>query len=402
MTRAALALAVAAARGRWRRWLPFVVVVAVGIAVVAATNGVATRASDAASESADRDGAGRVVEVEVDAVSGTSRRLTRANLARMERIPGVQRVLPDARVAIGIKTEEIPGVLFSGHALQTARPPLTGPGSTRTIRPGEVLVPARAQGSELAGIVGRRLPFEAQRTIGVGRGEGTSYALRTVGTYDGSFQVDGPDVAYLHPRDVLRLAALANGVDPREFEARIGYDDAEVVVTDQDRVPDVLRQVQALGLPATTLGQRYAQLPSVLDATRLLGQVLGAILVVVIGLAAAGQTSASVRARWTEIGVLRAFGFTRAQATLAFAGEAVLALLAGLVAGTLLAIPAAAALVSALGDSARVAGEPVSSLPAAGPLIVFAGLTLVAGTLGAIVAAGRGARKNPSLVLRGA
>jgi putative ABC transport system permease protein len=403
MTSAALAFGLRAAWARRRRTLPFVIVIAIGVGIVAATAGMAGRANAAAKQTAEEENAGRVVDVDVDEITGGSAaRLTTATLARIRDLAGVRVVLPASTVPLGVKDAEIPGVLLTGSTLQTSRPPMVQPqGPLRRPGPGEVLVPASAQGSRLGRLIGREVDFATQRATGPGHGVGDQYRLRVIGTYDPSYQVNGRDVAYLALPDIERLAAGLSGVGVTRFRRRIGFDSAQVVATDAAAVPHILAAVQALGLSATTLAQQFEELPTVLALARLLGEVLGVLLLLVILATATSQTALSVRSRWTEIGVLRSVGYGRGDAMLAFAIEAIAATLVGVALGVLLSLPLSLLLVKLIGrDSAVQAHLTGSSLPAAGPVALFALLTLLAGCAGALLAARRAARLDPSTVLR--
>src|SRR4051812_32641392 len=141
-----------------------VLLLAIGVAIVAATTGIAGRANSAARETAERDNAGRIVEVEDDENTGRSGRLTASTLARIKSLEGVRGVYPASEVPIGIKTDDIPGVLLTATTLQTSRPPMIHPkGAVPQLKPGEVLLPDSAQGSALAPLIGSEQEFETQR-----------------------------------------------------------------------------------------------------------------------------------------------------------------------------------------------------------------------------------------------
>jgi putative ABC transport system permease protein len=403
MTRAALRYALRAAWMRRRRTLPYVALLVVAVGIVGATTGIAGRAGSAARTTAERDQAGRVVDVEPDTLVTGGATLTTATLASLESIPGVERVLPAARVPIGVKTDAIPGVLLAGTTQQTSRPEMIRPPDAPlpTLRRGEVLLPDHAQDSNLNPLVGERVEFESQRATGVGKGTGLQYPLRVVGTYDSRYQVDGRDVAYLAREDVAALAAAGAGVSVRRYETQLGYESAQLVTSSESQVPGVVSRAQGLGLAATTLAQQYAELPSVLELTRLLGRVLGILLIVVVLAAAAAQTALTVRSRWSEVGVLRAVGASRGDVVLAFVVEAAIPTAAGVALGSLLSVPLGLALVRIMGGSATEAGLDTSSLPQPGPIALFAVLTLIGGILGAVLSARRAARLDPSTALRG-
>ncbi len=401
MTRPALAYGARAAWARRGRVVPIIVLLAIGVGIVAATTGIASRADSAARTTAERDNAGRIVAVENDENSGAAGRLTDATLRRIQGLGGISAIYPASEVPLGIKTADIPGVLLTATTLQTSHPPMIAPkGPVPALRKGDVLLPDFAQGSKLAPLIGTVQEFETQRATGSGEGEGAAYKLRVVGTYDPSYQVDGRDVAYLSLGDDEALAAGLGGVSVKRFRGRDGFDSASIVATDEAAVPHILAAVQGLGLAATTLQQQYEELPTVLTLARVLGSALGVLLLIVIGVAAATQTALSVRSRWTEIGVLRAVGYGRRDTIVAFAVEAVIATVAGVALGVVLCLPLSLGLVQLLGATAGEAHLTSSSLPTPGPVALFALLTLVAGCLGALFAARRAARLDPSTVLR--
>lgn len=389
--------------GRRRRWTVFVLAIAVGFAVIGAALGVAARASQKSRETADRDGANRVIDVEGSLNTGANVRLDAVTLARLQRIPGVEAVLPSSRAALGLKTVGVPGALFVAEALQTSRPPIVAPrGQRPRLRPGDVLLPARTQGANLVPLLGRRAVFESQRAVGPGNGVGTRYPLRVAGLYDPSFQRGGQDVAYVNLNDDVALAASGEGLSVREFQRRIGFDSAEVVARRGVAVGSVLRRVQALDLPATTLSQRLAALPTLLAIGQNLGRLLAVILLAIVVASTAGHTASAVRARRSEIGVLRTVGYGRAGVIVAFATEATLATLAAAVLGAagsvVLSALAGRILRSHLDDGQTLL--PAFTLPAPGPLAVIIAASVASAIVGAGLAATRGARLDPSLALR--
>lgn len=403
MTGAALRYALHAAWARRRRMLSYVALLVVAVGIVGATTGIADRAGSAARTTAERDQAGRIIDVEPDTLVPGGATLTRATLSQLASIDEVQRVLPAARVPIGVKTATIPGVLLVGTTLQTSRPDIVSPAGAPVpvLRRGEILLPDRAQGSALEELVGTRVEFEGQRATGVGTGTGLQYRLQVVGTYDARFQVDGRDVAYLAIEDVAALAAAGTGLSVRRYETQFGYASAQLVTASESEVPGVVGRAQGLGLAATTLAQQYAELPAVLELTRLLGRVLGVLLIFVVLAAAAAQTALTVRSRWSEIGVLRAVGASRLNVVVAFVVEAAIPTAVGVALGSLASVPLGLVLVRLIGDSAAQAGLQRSSLPDAGPVLLFAVLTFLGGVIGASLSARKAAHLDPSTALRG-
>lgn len=403
MTAAALRYGLRAAWARRPRWVGFGLTVAVGLAVVGTALGVAARASDKSRETVERDGANRVIEIEGSLNTGEPVRLTTSTLAAIGRLAGVERVLPSASASIGLKDEGIRGVLFVASTLQTSRPPMVAPsGPAPALRRGEALLPARTQGADLVPLLGRSVVVDHTQAVGPGTGVGARYRLRVAGLYDPSFQADGQDVAYVTLHDDVGLAAAANGVSTREFERQVGFDDAEVLVRRDASVDPVLRQVQRLGLPATTLSQRLSELPTVLAVGQDLGRLLAIVLIVLVVATTASQTASAVRARRSEIGVLRSVGYGRGAVATAFTAEA----LAATAAAVALGIGGALVLSAVAGRYLRDhldRGEtllPALTLPAAEPMALIVAATVASAIVGAGVAAIRAARLDPSLALR--
>lgn len=403
MIPSALGYGLRSALARRKRWLPFLIVVGVGLTVVGTSLGVAGRASDRARASADRDGADRVVEVEGTLNTGRQVRLDGSTLARLGDVPGVERVLPSSPAPLGFKDAKVPGALLVATAIRTRRPPMVDPeGAPPKLRPGEVLLPRRTVDSDLKSVLGRKLVFDTQRATGVGEGTAASYRLRVVGLYDPKFQPDGQDVAYTTEFDNLRLAAANSGLAPAQFQRREGFDTAEVVVRKGAAVGPVLARVQRLGLPATTLSQRLEALPTLLSLARDLGLFLAVVLMLVVVVTTAGQTAAAVRARQSEIGVLRSVGYGRGAVMAAFTAEALIAAVVAMVAGVVGSFALSAISGRLLRDRLDQGAIllPGLTLPTPGPLAAIVAAALVSTFLGAGFAAVRAARLDPSLSLR--
>lgn len=400
---AAIRYGLRCAVARRGRWLPFVVVVSVGLTVVGTALGVADRASNQARDSAERDGAGRVVEVEGTLNTGRQVQLDASTLAAIERLPGVERVLPSSPAPLAFKDAKVLGALLVAGTIRTRRPPMVAPkGPPPRLRRGDVLLPARTQDSDLKSTLRRTIVFDTQRPTGVGQGTAGRYKLRVVGLYDPTFQADGQDVAYMTTYDNVRLAAQTNGLSPQEFQRRSGFDTAEIVVRRGASVDSVLSRVQRLGLPATTLSQRLTALPTLLSLGRDLGRLMAVVLLLIVALTTAGQTASAVRTRRSEIGVLRSVGYGRLPVMTAFTVEATAAALAAILLGIVgsLGLSAIAGYVlrNQLDQGAMLL--PGLTLPAPEPLAVVVVATVVSTMLGAGAAAVRAARLDPSLALR--
>lgn len=403
MILAAVRYGLRSALARRARWLSFFLVVSGGLMVVGTALGVAATASDQARDSADRDGAGRVVEVEGALNTGQQVQLNTSTLAAIARLPGVERVLPSSPAPLGFKDAKVPGALLVAGTIRTRRPPMVAPrGPVPRLRRGDVLLPARTEDSDLRSVLGRTIVFDSQRATGIGEGTGARYKLRVVGLYDPKFQADGQDVAYITTYDDVRLAAEANGLSPKEFQRRSGFDTAEVVVRRGSSVDTVLARVQRLGLPATTLSQRLTALPTLLSLGRDLGRLMAIVLLVMVVVTTAGQTASAVRTRRSEIGVLRSVGYGRLPVMAAFTVEAVVTALGAIALGVAGSLALSAVVGRVLRDQLDQGATllPGLTLPAAEPLAVVVAATVVSTMLGAGTAAVRAARLDPSLALR--
>jgi putative ABC transport system permease protein len=179
------------------------------------------------------------------------------------------------------------------------------------LRPGEILVPARAQGQDLSSLLGRRITIDRIRRTGSATGRGATSTVRVVGLVDPGWQVDGPDPAYGSLEDVDRWAAAAEGLSTAAYRGERGYDRVDVVVRDLP-VATARARLQRAGYTATSLDQLAGGLPAAVDAMRTAsrwGMVL--LLVLVVGCAAVVSLE-EVGRREAEVGMLQALGWSPA------------------------------------------------------------------------------------------
>src|SRR5690606_31755522 len=89
-------------------------------------------------------------------------------------------------------------VLYATPARASALPPIVE--SVRSdvfpLRDGELVLPATAQGDDLALLLGQEVPVRYTQKIGEGEGEPAIEHMTVVAIYDASYALDGPSVAY--------------------------------------------------------------------------------------------------------------------------------------------------------------------------------------------------------------
>ncbi|POX39033.1 ABC transporter permease [Streptomyces sp. Ru73] len=385
-----------------RRLYGLITLVTVAAAVCLASLGIADRAQGAADNGVRESYANRSIKIDrSDGDRPDAKPLTDRAERRLRALPGVQSVQHRAQASFGLKDDRVDGVLLyaTTHRASLAPPVLD---SVRShlfpLRPGEVVLPATAQGENLAPELGRKITVETTRYIAQGQGTGASDTVRVVGLYDPAWQLDGPDVAYADDATVVRWAAAKAGMAAESYPSTVGYDQLTVVAESSGKVADVQHRIQRLGYPATTLRQELSALPGVLELIRTVGRVLVVVLGLLSFAGAATVTGALARQRSREIGILKAVGFrTRSVLTLlvletALAG-AVAAVL-GTVLGAALSGAGAAALRSRTDTAAYVEGAVL--LPGPGMSLLLLGALVVVVVAGALLPARRAAALPPT------
>jgi putative ABC transport system permease protein len=264
------------------------------------------------------------------------------------------------------------------------------------------VLPATSGGVDLRGLLGKRIRVQVTRSTGQGEGQGVERGLRVVALSDPSWQIDGPDAAYVDPVTVLSWAALRAGVPARDFADTVGYESATVVSDSSGDVPRLLDRLQEQGYAATSLQQQLEALPGVLDLVRIAGLVLLVSLVVLTGFSAYQVTAALGRQRRREVGILKAVGFSDGAVFRMLAGEAAAVGLVGAALGLAGAAVLGSAGTLALRSRAEVreflaTGVVLPSLPTVAAAVA---IVLVVMLTGALVPAVRAARLPPAEAIR--
>jgi putative ABC transport system permease protein len=389
-----------------RRLYGLIALIAVAVAVCLAAIGIADRAQGATDSGVKESYANRSVKVDqVDDDRPDAKPLGDRAEQRLRALPGVASVQHRAQASFGLKDDHVDGVLLYATTYRPAlAPPVTDAVRKHVfpLRPGEVVLPAKAQGESLKPELGRKVTVETTRYVAQGQGTGSSATVRVVGLYDPAWQLDGPDVAYTDDATVVRWAAAKAGVPEKDYLRTVGYDQLTVVATSSGKVADVQHRIQQLGFPATTLQQELAALPSVLELIRSVGKVLVVVLGLLAFAGALAVTGALARQRVREIGILKAVGFrTRSVLCLLVTEMALTAVLAAVL-GTLLGAGlsgAGAAVLRGRADTAPYVDGAVL-LPGIGTSLALLGLLVLVVVAGALAPARRAAALPPTEAMK--
>ncbi|MFD9000818.1 FtsX-like permease family protein [Streptomyces sp. NPDC059582] len=379
-----------------RRTLPTLTFLA---ALLTASAGVVAGASGAVER--DVLGSGGLTQIELSSFEGDAsvRPLTRSALRDALHLPGVRRVVADYSSALYAEEEGtydlISHTLTPGDDL-----PVTEGGIPAELGPDEVVLPATAQGTDFAPLLGRSVAFGYTKATGAASGTTAVVTLRIVALYDPAWQADGPGVAYLSQDTAALLAAAHAGQQPAVFQDREGAQSAVVVVGHQKQVAAVTRALQEDGFSASPVSDRVRNLPGLFGAADLAMRV--AVLALALGAIVLGAVRAadSTRARLSQFAILRILGSGRPELRRILLGEAVLS---GGVAGLVGAIGGTGLSVVLAGPLSDVLGLPIARTDALpGPVWVAAALLLPAAGLvvGTLLGSREVLRRDPYLTAR--
>ncbi|MBD0840427.1 MULTISPECIES: ABC transporter permease [unclassified Streptomyces] len=395
------AMALANVRALRRRLYGLMVMVAVASGVCLGALGVVDRAQSATDTGVTESAANRSITVDRPDDRPETPQLTDRTAERLAKLPHVASVEHRAQVSFGVSTEAGgTALLYATTYRSVLTPPVSKSVRERLfpLKPGEIVAPAASQGMDLSKLVGQEIEVETIRYVRPGEGTGVTSHARLVGVYDPSWQLDGPDAAYVADSTVIKWAAQRSGQPESEYLGTIGYDQLTVVARSAADVPGVMRSVQQLGYPAATLRQQLEALPAVLELVKVVGQVLLGVLGVLAFAGAVTVTGALSRRRAQEIGILKAVGFrTRAVLTMLVTEMALAGAVAALIGTALGAVfgAAGAALMRGSTDLAPYAGDWVP-LPSPVTLLLLLALTVLVVTAGALGPARRAARMSPT------
>lgn len=262
------------------------------------------------------------------------------------------------------------------------------------------MLPASAQGTDFAPLLGRSVAFGYTRATGAESGTTDVIRLRIAALYDPSWQADGPGVAYLSEDTAALLAAARAGQEAAGFRAREGAQAATVVVEHQQQVAAVTKSLQDDGFSASPVSDRVRNLPGLFGAADL--AMRGGVLVLALGAIVLGAVRAadSTRARIGQFAILRVLGAGRPELRRILLGEAVLS---GGVAGLVGAGVGAAVSVALAGPLSDVLGLDITRTDALpGPVWAAAALLLPAAGLavGTLLGSREVLRQDPYLTAR--
>ncbi|MDF3301025.1 FtsX-like permease family protein [Streptomyces tropicalis] len=384
-----------------RRLVGLVVLVAVAGAVCLSALGIAARAEGSTTSQVGESVGNRSVTVDSPQDRPDLAQLTRGAEARMARIPHVRSVQHRLQVSMPVRDNpEGADLLYATTVRAALAPPVVRAVRKNLfpLRKGEVVFPASTHGVDLGAMVGRTVTVDAHRFVRPGVGDTVSDRVRVVGTYDPSWQIEGPDAAYADDASVVRWAAAAAGKSPAEYLRTSGWDQLTLVADSSAHVPGVLGAVQRMDYPAVTLQQQLRALPGVLELVKVTGRVLLGVLGLLAFTGAVTVTGALARQRAQEVGILKAVGYRSRTVLGLLVAEMAVAGAAAALLGVVLAVgvtAAAAAGLRGVGDVAPYVPDavPLPPLPA---VALLALLTVAVVGAGAVLPARRAARMSPT------
>lgn len=382
-----------------RRALPTLTVLA---ALLTTSAGVAAGAAGAVER--DVLGSGGLTQIELSSFEGDAsvRPLTTSALRDAAHVPGVRQVVADYPSVL--YAEEDGTYDLAGHTLTPGDdlPVVKGkvPAASAGLGRDEVVLPAAAQGTDFAPLLGRTVAFGYTRATGAASGTTQVIRLKVAALYDPVWQADGPDVAYLSEDTAALLAAARAGQTPAAFRAREGAQSAVVLMGHQRQVAAAAKALQGEGFSASPVSDRVRDLPGLFGVADLAMRV--GVLVLAVGAVALGTVRAadSTRARVGQFAVLRILGSGRPELRRILLGEAVLS---GGVAGVVGAVVGTGASVALAGPLSDVLGLPITRTDALpGPAWAAAALLLPAAglALGTLLGSREVLRRDPYLTAR--
>lgn len=387
-----------------RRYVGLALLTLIGVGICLPLLSIAGQADGVAQQRVKEGVALRSIAVTPQPQVPGGAALTPQGLSRIAELPDVSAVEPTMQATFGIKTDSIPGALLHAGKLRPSMTPPVVDSVREDLFPlagDEAVLPASAQGMDLRPLLGTTVTVDYQQTIGASSGRGVQDQVHVVGLYDASWQLEGPDVAFVSDPLLIRWASSVAAVPEDQLLTTVGWDKATVLTDRSEQVDPVLRQLQGMGFAATSLEQQLSELPSVLKLIHGLSRVFCVVIFVFLVLASATLSGALVRQRTREIGLLKAIGYRNRAVLTMFLLEssmigAVFALL-GIGAGALLSVGAGRVLDGYPDLSGYV---DATKTPTAGVLAVLIVLPVVAVALGSLRPAVRGALLEPSLALR--
>lgn len=306
----------------FRRYALSLSLAAIGIGLFAVLVPVVSDTADSANSAIDGLGSPALRALNVAGYSGPDatqevRELNKSTLAGIERMPHVERVAGWADALVSIETRSDGFLPYSFiPRIEGVQPPLVaGKEPDGDFR---VLIPS-SLATTYGFVEGDALPMEHNRFVSEGVLEGTSTRATISGIYDDSVAgMDGGQVIYGTLPSALALLAIERGRDAEWMENNFTFPTAYVFADDVQEVSKLATELRDEGFGAESLTSLLTQVPSLqkfLDATRpVLASGLALFLVVI-----AWSTSSSVLAsKRSEVGILRALGWSRREVVATF------------------------------------------------------------------------------------
>ncbi len=340
-----------------------------------------------AAEAVERDvlGSGGLTQIELSSFEGEAsvRPLTSSALRDAENAPGVRQVVAD--YSSGLYAEEDGTYDLTSHTLTPGDDlPVTKGEVPAELGRNEVVLPATAQGTDFAPLLGRTVAFGYTKATGAASGTTAVIKLKIVALYDPTWQADGPGVAYLSEDTAALLAAARAGQEPEVFRTKEGAQSATVVVDHQKQVAAATKALQDDGFSASPVSDRVRNLPGLFGAADLamrVGVLILALVAIGLGVVRAAD---STRARIGQFAILRILGSGRPELRRILLGEAVLSGGVAGVVGVAVGTGASLALVSPLSDVLGLPIKLTDALPGPGwaaAALLLPALGLAVGTL---------------------
>lgn len=391
--------------GMWRRFVGLMILLSIALALCVTAFAISGSAAHVAHERVQEGAVARSITVDRLLDRPDAPMLGNAAVTEFSSLPHVTAVEPRAQVSFGYKDKDIPGVLLYATTLRPSlAPPIVR--STRSnlfpLQQGEAVLPAESDGSKLDPLLGRTVTVETTVGVAAGQGRGQPQQIKIVGLFDPTWQLDGPDAAYLDAATVVRWSAARAGVTEEQFLDNIGYDKVTVLADSAGQVDATLRLIQAKGFGASTLEQEFSALPGVLELIRVVGQLLLVVLAIVAMVGAVVVTGALARQRTREIGILKAVGFGNSAILRMFVTEMGVVGVVAVLAGSILGVAGATLAAALLRREPTVASFVTAAvpLPSISAFFGLALVTIVVTVGGALLPASRAAKLAPSDAIR--
>ena len=273
--------------------------------------------------------------------------ITSKDIERMAAIPGVVDVLPNA--SVGIYAADGSTWSLTLHVLNPANlPPDMPEAAAEEVVNDGVVVPDKADGSDLAALVGEAVPVSYTRMTGESTGELSQREVRFVASYESTWQGYGPGVALASEDLVLELLAARGGLPTDDYLATVGLTAVTVTAASSDEVPQVTAELRDLGFTAVPVSDRLGTLPGVFAVfpQLLLVAACGSAILLVRQLSRAVRSSLERRA--PEFALLRIRGWAPRDLKRLIALDVAAGSLAGAFGGALVGVSLGALLVVAL------------------------------------------------------